>query len=301
MTSDYRLITSQDIPVDITISRPIYDYWGRVILRAGQKIPSYQEQSFLLQYPFFVSVDKEPKGYPCHQIPLTDFTLDQQLGLVHDRLSFFIHQKEYPSNLGQAITLFAQHLQKLSEYDAVSVIENFLKKSHPSNALLNSMHCAILTNLIGIQIKMSPEIRQSLSCAALTMNWSIVDLQNELSISPQQPSVQQRNQIISHPTRSYKFLQSIGVQDDIWLKSCLHHHEEPDGRGYPQKITFSEISTPSHLLRLADRFVALVSARATRQGLPAHIAFKQIAGQPQAFPPELIHGLSIIVTQFYPS
>lgn len=303
MSMDYRTIETKDVPVSLPIAHSIYDYWGKKILKSGQKIPSYQEQSFLLTFPFFVLTqpNQEPRGYPCHQISLSHFSIDQQIGLIHDRISYFMHLKEPHAQLVQSVIFFAQHLLDLSSHDAVSTIEVILNKSHPSNALLNAMHCAVLVNLIGTELQISPEIRLSIACSALTMNWAIIDLQNELSSSTQQPTILQRNNILAHPTRAYKFLQSIGVKDEIWLKCCLHHHEEPDGRGYPQKLTFTQISSHSHLLRLVDRFVALVSSRVIRTGCTPLQAIKQLAGQPQAFPPEILQGLTQVVHLFYPT
>ena len=57
-------------------------------------------------------------------------------------------------------------------------------------------------------------------------------------------------------------------QLDEVLPVVLHHHEQWDGRGYPQGLAGKEIPLLARIVAVADSFDAMASDRPYRQGMP---------------------------------
>jgi HD-GYP domain-containing protein (c-di-GMP phosphodiesterase class II) len=110
--------------------------------------------------------------------------------------------------------------------------------------------------------------------AALTMNIAMLDLQARLAGQTSPLTGSQRQAIREHPTRSAEMLAEAGIQDPLWLMAVAQHHEAPDGSGYPGGIT--AVSELAQLLRCADVYTALLSARANRPAMGAREAGREV-------------------------
>ena len=58
--------------------------------------------------------------------------------------------------------------------------------------------------------------------------------------------------------------------------AILHHHERPDGAGYPDGLDDEELSLDSRIVAICDAFDAMTSTRPYRRGLPLETALKNI-------------------------
>jgi len=67
-----------------------------------------------------------------------------------------------------------------------------------------------------------------------------------------------------HPARGYAILKPVASLAGI-LDIVLHHHETPDGKGYPDGLTGDEIPLLARIVHVADTFDALTSTRPYRQ------------------------------------
>jgi HD-GYP domain-containing protein (c-di-GMP phosphodiesterase class II) len=86
-------------------------------------------------------------------------------------------------------------------------------------------------------------------------------------------SIEERNIINYHPIYS-ALLISHYYQDEHYhlIEPVINHHENLDGTGFPRKIKNKNIH--SHILKLADTFDALISARPFRRFFAPKEAFK---------------------------
>jgi HD-GYP domain-containing protein (c-di-GMP phosphodiesterase class II) len=55
-----------------------------------------------------------------------------------------------------------------------------------------------------------------------------------------------------------------------------YHHEQPDGKGYPDGLTGDEIPVGSRIILIADAFDAMTSDRPYRKGLPVEKVVEQL-------------------------
>ena len=146
----------------------------------------------------------------------------------------------------------------------------------------HSVHAAIASRLVAQRLGWDEARLSSVFKAALTMNLAMLELQGWLAtqVSPLTPL--QREAIRTHPTRGLDMLEASGITDRDWLDAVAHHHEKPDGTGYPGRLR--DTGELAALLRRADIYTAKLSARSTRSALAANRAGREIFMQDPSHP-----------------
>jgi HD-GYP domain-containing protein (c-di-GMP phosphodiesterase class II) len=119
--------------------------------------------------------------------------------------------------------------------------------------------------------------RISLTCAGLTIDLGLIELQRKTLNHQQGPlTPDQRRQIRDHPLRGAELLRSMGVDDILWLRTVLQHHERLDGSGYPLGIHGSKISESARIMAIADSFSAMIKPHGHRKELLAQQAIRDL-------------------------
>ena len=69
----------------------------------------------------------------------------------------------------------------------------------------------------------------------------------------------EREEIRSHPEMGFRIVTGMGLRDEArWV---LHHHERPDGSGYPGGLVGAEIPIEAKIIATAEAFDAMVGER----------------------------------------
>ena len=80
----------------------------------------------------------------------------------------------------------------------------------------------------------------------------------------------ERSEIESHVTHTFHFLQKIPwTKDLVSVPNIAYaHHEKLNGRGYPRKLTATEIPIQSRMMTISDIYDALDAAVVTERSVP---------------------------------
>ena len=98
-----------------------------------------------------------------------------------------------------------------------------------------------------------------------------------------------------HPEYGRKALSGVKVEEDV-LRVVSEHHENFDGKGYPDGLKGEEISLMARIVAIADVFDALTTDRTYHQALDAEGAMeKMFRMQPGKFDPKVFQSF---VTNF---
>jgi putative nucleotidyltransferase with HDIG domain len=81
--------------------------------------------------------------------------------------------------------------------------------------------------------------------------------------------------IMTHPRLGSRILRSVPFLSPH-AQIVELHHERPDGQGYPHRLLGEEIPVLARIVRVADAFDAMTSARAYRPGRPAVEAIAEL-------------------------
>lgn len=129
-----------------------------------------------------------------------------------------------------------------------------------THALLVSAMCMLAARDV---LGWSEENQKILSQAALTMNFAMTEMQDQLARQKQPPSHEQKVVIVQHPEVSVQMLQQLGVTDSRWLEAVFHHHSVQPG---PMKDRDIHLQM-ARLIQRADVFAARLAPRAARAGM----------------------------------
>ncbi|WP_236744141.1 HD-GYP domain-containing protein [Marinobacter similis] len=58
-------------------------------------------------------------------------------------------------------------------------------------------------------------------------------------------------------------LQEAGIDNKLIATIISQHHEQADGKGYPYGLSGTEIRPEAEILALCERYVAMITKRAT--------------------------------------
>jgi HD-GYP domain-containing protein (c-di-GMP phosphodiesterase class II) len=146
-------------------------------------------------------------------------------------------------------------------YDASNEFQDYSANHSLFVCVLAAMACA---QVPGWQ----PAWADSLTLAALTMNITFTQTQDELARQAGPLSDDQRAALRDHPERAAELLAEIGIVDPMWLHAVRHHHSAPSG----PMAGRSPQETIARLIRRADRYAARLSPRKSRSASSATAA-----------------------------
>jgi hypothetical protein len=157
----------------------------------------------------------------------------------------------------------------------------------------HALVCAVLCHLMARELKLPVSERDSLVHAALTMNVSMTAMQDVLANQTERPSVQQQETIRLHPVKSAMLLGNMGVHDEDWLEVVGFHHDSRVDLG-----DFASVSTAtrlSRILKMVDRYAAMISPRLSRAGRSATESARTVMANSSATSDEIGHALMRVV------
>ena len=161
----------------------------------------------------------------------------------------------------------------------------------------HSLVSAVLCYLLSQELKLSPAERDSLVCAAFTMNVAMTALQNQLAGQVERPSIAQLDQIKWHMSKGSLMLANLGITDSLWLDVVTMHHDERTDQG--DLGTVLPNFRLARILRIVDRYAAMISPRQSRTGRSTADSIRSIVNSSTQHLDEVGHAL-IRVVGLYP-
>lgn len=282
-TSGTQLLSGnlQQVSIGKPLPFDICDVGGRLLLARGQVIHSEGQLEGLLDRGALVhrdlaaeTVEKIQQARP-HELPAHWGAGGSQLGRVLTG--------EVDAQFESTLLCAAKPVLALIECDPDLAILQVVRPDDGPESNYSSrhaMHAAIAGLLAARRLGWGADAGKSLFRAALTMNLSMSELQNRLATQVTPLTTLQRQTIREHPSRAAELLSVAGVTDPMWIEAVAHHHEQPDGRGYPKGL--SDTQELALLLNRADSFTARFSPRVIRPAQPPDVAVRQFfAGNPK--------------------
>jgi HD-like signal output (HDOD) protein len=169
-------------------------------------------------------------------------------------------------------------IQAACKHDKNAVLGGiFLSGKNFPYCVRHSVNVAVLCELVGQRLGWLSGERKSVLAAALTMNVSMLDLQDKLYEEDWgKLPAKVMDKIHRHPEESVAMLRRSGVTDGRWLGTVITHHERADGSGYPKGLVSEKIPLSSRLLMLADIYAARVVGKRDQQGVPSDEAMRKL-------------------------
>jgi HD-GYP domain-containing protein (c-di-GMP phosphodiesterase class II) len=192
------------------------------------------------------------------------------------RLASLVLPEPAPDAFCTRLLELAQQVQRACETDSDAALASVLLSRWLPYSVRQCCNSAVICEVLWRQLEWPPEKRLPGLAAALTMNLSILQLQDTLYHQEQPLDHQQKSAILAHPRGAVGLLERLGVDDPVWLNAVAQHHEALDGSGYPARLSGDGIGTEARVLAMADKYCAMIAERGYRQGRPADAALRQM-------------------------
>ena len=262
----------------------VYDDAGHLLLKRGLKVLSDLQLERLIERGLFCTepdavthgLHERQGGRPGYVGPKSrKVSVMKLLTDIQGDLEVLLTQHQ-PENFAEQIQELVKRLQHACTLDADAAVASMLMLTRGNYSVRRMVHTALLSELLMRQMAAPDPVRAVTGAAALTMNLSMLELQDTLYAQQSPPDESQSAALKRHPQEAVDHLRALGVNDSTWHKLVLQHHETIDGRGYPAGLKGQEINKAAQVISLADRYGAMVTGRAYRAAMQPNMVLKTI-------------------------
>jgi len=145
-----------------------------------------------------------------------------------------------------------------------------------SRLAVSSVNCAVLSVIIGMEIKFPQQKLYNLAAAALLHDIGMMKIPPDIQQKTGGLEEKELKLMKTHPLYSYKIIKEVLKYGDEIGKIALQHHERWDGKGYPRKLKEKDIPLLSRIIAVADAFEAMISTRPYRNSMIGYKAMRQL-------------------------
>jgi diguanylate cyclase (GGDEF)-like protein/putative nucleotidyltransferase with HDIG domain len=138
-------------------------------------------------------------------------------------------------------------------------------------------HCETVAELcvtIASELGLEPDRVEQLRLAGLLHDVGKIGVPDTILQKPGPLTDAEYATMQTHSRLGHSIVSGAGlVEEARWI---LHHHERPDGRGYPDGLCEGGIPLESRIILVADAFEAMTSERPYRRSMPASAALEEL-------------------------
>ena len=183
-------------------------------------------------------------------------------------LSVLLSAPSHVHGLAAKILQYDRWMRELLAEDtdiALYLLFQLAATSSTGYSASHALVCAVLCDVTATELRLEAAARDSLVRAAMTMNLSITQLQDQLAKQTSRLTPEQQSALHQHGGRSATLLRTHGVSEKGWLDIVTGHHDvAPESHAVTASVNDS--AALAQLLQLIDRYGAMISPRASRAG-----------------------------------
>lgn len=215
----------------------------------------------LVMYIDWVSIGRPPRDnvLSALQVGASSVILYALLALTvtvfaHKQLALFIPLTLVPV---WALRTGLDYQAKMYEhyYETVSALSLMLQRAHPyTHGHLERV--AISAEEVALRLGLTPQKARLVREAAVLHDIGKIAVSEEILDKPAKLDEQEMNHVRRHSIMGAQILAPVKQFHEMvpWVR---HHHERPDGQGYPDRLTDVEIPIESKIIAVVDAFDAM--------------------------------------------
>jgi putative nucleotidyltransferase with HDIG domain len=143
-----------------------------------------------------------------------------------------------------------------------SVLLGMLRlKTHDDYTFMHSVAVSTLMVALSRQLGHSEAQVHEAGLAGLLHDLGKARIPLQVLNKPGKLSSDEYRLVKNHARHGHDMLLAAGVCSEVALDVCLHHHERPDGQGYPQRLNGTDLSLHARMAALCDVYDAITSNR----------------------------------------
>ncbi len=159
----------------------------------------------------------------------------------------------------------------------------------------HSSRVARLARMLAREMGFSESTVEMIEGGALLHDIGKLSVDAEILTKPGPLDARERDAIRMHPAISAEVVSRVELLRRS-VEIVRHHHERPDGRGYPEGLRGHEIPVGARILNVADAFDAMISDRPYRKGKTVDVVLEELRrGSGTEFDPVVVEYLIRLV------
>ncbi len=267
-------LNASHVRLDKPLPWDVFDDSGNLLLRKGYIVNRQSQLDGLLERGLYVAEEDLVAVSTSHTHQPDAFNPFWLWDDVFSKLVYLLKYASSEEMLEDKIGGISLLVLSLSDSDPDAALASILLKDGSRYAFAHSLHVAVLAAVISHRLEWDEKTRQQVVAAALSMNVAMIELQTALLHQKEPLSDDQRREVNLHPQKSYQFLLSKGITNQVWLEAVRLHHEhialEAGAATSPSGKVMSQ------LLRVLDVFCAKISPRTYRRAIQPPVAAREI-------------------------
>jgi len=216
-----------------------------------------------------VKEERVLRGTDYLSVPLVD---EEAIGVItiYNKISrkpFTRFDQEIMMTIAEQAVIAIKNAQLYREQEdlAISSIKSLaaiLDTREPTSFIPRTAFVKIVL-AIGKEMGLNQIDMRSLHCAALLHDAGQLFVPDEILSKPSKLTGEEFQLIKEHPSRGAKIFEPTKYLKPV-IPIILHHHENYDGSGYPNKLKGSQIPLGARIMAIVSAFLAMITARSYR-------------------------------------
>jgi HD-GYP domain-containing protein (c-di-GMP phosphodiesterase class II) len=185
-----------------------------------------------------------------------------------------IEAEDY-SSFQQRVSLIEDHIG----FKLESIL-HYALNARDSYTLEHSNRVVSLAGVIGRHLQLNKQEMDVLLLTAGFHDIGKIGIPDHILLKPGNLTGEEYEGIKAHPSIGANMLRTLGnpLLDEV-AKCVLHHHEQWNGKGYPDGLKGEEIPIVSRIISVVDAFDAMTTTRSYRQQISKCDALKMIESE----------------------
>jgi diguanylate cyclase (GGDEF)-like protein/putative nucleotidyltransferase with HDIG domain len=185
--------------------------------------------------------------------------------------------------------------ERVARLRAAKNIVRFVDAKDPSTAN-HSETVSALAAAIAEELGLDENAVDQLTLGGLLHDIGKIGIPDSLLQAPRALTPIEFETIKAHPALGYSLLEGLGIAPiDEWI---LHHHENWDGTGYPDRLAGEDIPLGARIIRVADAFEAMTANRPYRAAQSVDYALDELrANSGTQFEPRVVAAVEALLSR----
>ena len=196
-------------------------------------------------------------------------------------LEFGTHEATLMGSTAAILATHARNIELFKEREGllVSVVRALVSAIEAKDEYTrgHSERVALYGKRLAVELGMDEDYCERLYLTGLLHDVGKIGIRDAVLRKPGPLTDDEFAEIKQHPDHGWDILHDLEPLRYV-LPGVLHHHEQLDGKGYPDKLAGDDIPQDGRILAVADAYDAMTSDRPYRPGMPHEKAAKILKG-----------------------
>lgn len=261
-----RYVNIEEVAPGMILAKEVFDDDGRVLLAADTKLTKeYIIRLSIRGYQGVYIEDELSRGIQIEEVISVELRNQGAQAVKEGNIdSLKSIAKDIVSQLLEKDKSISLDIKDLRTYD------NYTYK--------HSVNVAVISTIIGIYLSYDEESLYELCLAALMHDIGKTKIDPGIINKPGRLSMMEYRIVQEHARYSYDILDENYLISARTKQAVLHHHENEDGTGYPDRLVGDEIPPYSKIIHVADVYDALTSKRPYKKPYALSEAIEYLMG-----------------------